>query len=198
MGKPEKKVVIIAARTPITARPWPAHRSAAWAMHSRATCRFPAFTISPSPTGSVKACMTGMSEDEFGLWAARELERAIDEIGEDNDRAFIAEPIQGAGGVIIPPATYWPEVKPYPRRTRHPVRVRRGHLRLRPHRRMVRFRHYGTKPDLMAIAKGHDVGLSADGRRDRVRRVAEVLHKRVENSTMATPIRAIRPAAPRP
>jgi len=52
-----------------------------------------------------------MSRDEFGLWAANELAKKIDELGEDNVAAFIAEPIQGAGGVIIPPDTYWPAVK---------------------------------------------------------------------------------------
>lgn len=52
-----------------------------------------------------------MSPEEFGLHTARELERTIDEIGEDKIAAFIAEPIQGAGGVIIPPDSYWPEVK---------------------------------------------------------------------------------------
>lgn len=52
-----------------------------------------------------------MSPKEFGLHIARELERKIDEIGEDKIAAFIAEPIQGAGGVIIPPDSYWPEVK---------------------------------------------------------------------------------------
>ncbi|MCT8970495.1 aspartate aminotransferase family protein [Microbaculum marinisediminis] len=52
-----------------------------------------------------------MSPEEFGVWAARELERAIDELGEDNVAAFIAEPIQGAGGVLIPPETYWPEIR---------------------------------------------------------------------------------------
>jgi putrescine aminotransferase len=51
-----------------------------------------------------------MTEDEFGLARARELEAMIDEVGEENVCAFIAEPIQGAGGVIIPPATYWPEI----------------------------------------------------------------------------------------
>ncbi|MGF1658717.1 MAG: aspartate aminotransferase family protein [Rubrimonas sp.] len=51
-----------------------------------------------------------MDEAEFGLIRARELEAAIDEIGADRIAAFIAEPIQGAGGVIIPPATYWPEI----------------------------------------------------------------------------------------
>ena len=49
--------------------------------------------------------------EEFGLQRARELEAAIDELGEDKVAAFIAEPIQGAGGVVIPPASYWPEIQ---------------------------------------------------------------------------------------
>ena len=48
--------------------------------------------------------------EEFGLTAARALEEAIEAIGEDRIGAFVAEPIQGAGGVIIPPTTYWPEI----------------------------------------------------------------------------------------
>lgn len=52
-----------------------------------------------------------MDPDTFGIQVARELEAKIDELGEENVAAFIAEPIQGAGGVIIPPETYWPEVK---------------------------------------------------------------------------------------
>ncbi|SDI37403.1 aspartate aminotransferase family protein [Aliiruegeria lutimaris] len=52
-----------------------------------------------------------MSPEEFGLMRARELEAKIAELGEDNVAAFIAEPIQGAGGVIIPPESYWPEIQ---------------------------------------------------------------------------------------
>jgi len=48
--------------------------------------------------------------DEFGIKAAQSLANKIDELGEDRVAAFLAEPIQGAGGVIIPPKTYWPEV----------------------------------------------------------------------------------------
>jgi putrescine aminotransferase len=52
-----------------------------------------------------------LSPDEFGLRAAGWLEEKILELGPDTVAAFIGEPIQGAGGVIIPPATYWPEVE---------------------------------------------------------------------------------------
>ena len=48
--------------------------------------------------------------DEFGRKAAQSLANKIDELGEDRVAAFIAEPVQGAGGVIIPPKTYWPEI----------------------------------------------------------------------------------------
>ncbi|WP_395703899.1 aspartate aminotransferase family protein [Aquabacterium sp.] len=53
----------------------------------------------------------GMSRDEFGLVAARWLEDKILELGPERVAAFIGEPVQGAGGVIIPAATYWPEVQ---------------------------------------------------------------------------------------
>lgn len=52
-----------------------------------------------------------LSEAEFGLRQARLLEQKITEIGSDKVAAFIGEPVQGAGGVIIPPATYWPEIQ---------------------------------------------------------------------------------------
>ncbi len=52
-----------------------------------------------------------MSPEEFGLARARELEKKIQELGADKVAAFIGEPIQGAGGVIVPPESYWPEIQ---------------------------------------------------------------------------------------
>ncbi|MAE37218.1 MAG: aspartate aminotransferase family protein [Pelagibacteraceae bacterium] len=52
-----------------------------------------------------------MSPEEFGLFTANKIEEKINEIGPENVAAFIGEPIQGAGGVIIPPDSYWPRVQ---------------------------------------------------------------------------------------
>ncbi len=49
--------------------------------------------------------------DAFGLEVAQELEHAINHYGVENIAGFIAEPIQGAGGVIIPPESYWPAIQ---------------------------------------------------------------------------------------
>ena len=52
-----------------------------------------------------------MTPEEFGLARARELEAKILELGEENVAAFIAEPVQGAGGVVVAPDSYWPEIQ---------------------------------------------------------------------------------------
>jgi putrescine aminotransferase len=52
-----------------------------------------------------------MSPDDFGVAMAREFEKKIEQLGAERIAAFVGEPVQGAGGVIIPPATYWPEIQ---------------------------------------------------------------------------------------
>jgi putrescine aminotransferase len=52
-----------------------------------------------------------MPAAQFGLQQARLLEEKILEIGAGRVAAFIGEPVQGAGGVIIPPDSYWPEIQ---------------------------------------------------------------------------------------
>jgi putrescine---pyruvate transaminase len=53
----------------------------------------------------------GESLEAFGLRAAKALEDEIIQLGPENVAAFAAEPVQGAGGVKIPPSTYWPAVQ---------------------------------------------------------------------------------------
>ena len=94
-----------------------------------------------------------MSPDEFGLWAANELAKKIDELGEDNVAAFIAEPIQGAGGVIVPPDMYWPAVQK--------ILDERDILFISDEvicgfgrtGNLFGFQTYDTKPDLITFAK---------------------------------------------
>ncbi len=95
-----------------------------------------------------------LDEADFGLACARELERKIDEIGVDRVAAFIAEPIQGAGGVIIPPASYWPEVQRICDDSGILLVVDEvicGFGRLGE---WFGSQHYRIRPDLMPIAKG--------------------------------------------
>ncbi|MDX1515789.1 MAG: aspartate aminotransferase family protein [Woeseiaceae bacterium] len=49
--------------------------------------------------------------EDFGLAVAQQLSQTIDDLGADRVAAFIGEPVQGAGGVVIPPNSYWPEIQ---------------------------------------------------------------------------------------
>ncbi|MEM1345946.1 MAG: aspartate aminotransferase family protein [Pseudomonadota bacterium] len=53
----------------------------------------------------------GEDPHTFGLRRAHELAETLDRLGPETVAAFIAEPIQGAGGVVIPPESYWPEIQ---------------------------------------------------------------------------------------
>lgn len=94
------------------------------------------------------------SPDEFGIWAAEQLEQKIQEIGVDKIAAFIAEPIQGAGGVIIPPKTYWPKVREILKK--YDILFVADEVICGFGRTGEWFgsQFYGNEPDLMPIAKG--------------------------------------------
>ncbi|WP_397448621.1 aspartate aminotransferase family protein [Pseudomonas sp. NA-150] len=95
-----------------------------------------------------------MTPEAFGIWAAEQLELKILEVGEDNVAAFIAEPIQGAGGVIIPPASYWPKIKEV--LARYDILFVADEVICGFGRTGEWFGsdYYDLKPDLMTIAKG--------------------------------------------
>lgn len=95
-----------------------------------------------------------MSPEEFGLWAANQLEEKILEIGVDNVGAFIAEPIQGAGGVIVPPDSYWPRMKEI--LAKYDILFVADEVICGFGRTGEWFGtdHYGLKPHMMTIAKG--------------------------------------------
>lgn len=95
-----------------------------------------------------------MTPEEFGIWAAEQLEKKILELGVDNVGAFIAEPIQGAGGVIVPPDTYWPKIKEI--LDKYDILFVADEVICGFGRTGEWFGSdfYGLKPDMMTIAKG--------------------------------------------
>ena len=100
----------------------------------------------------------GEDPDVFATRVAQSLEDRILSVGPDKVAAFIGEPVQGAGGVIIPPETYWPRIEAICRK--YGILLicdevicgfgRLGHW----------FGHqrYGITPDLIAMAKGLSSG----------------------------------------
>ena len=99
-----------------------------------------------------------LSAEEFGRASARALEERILEIGPDCVAAFIGEPIQGAGGVIIPPPSYWPEIQRIV--DRYGILLIADEVICGFGRTGAWFgsEYYGIRPDLMPIAKGMSSG----------------------------------------
>ena len=97
-------------------------------------------------------------EAELGRLVAGQLEREIVFQGPDTVAAFIAEPIQGAGGVIVPPATFWPLVREVC--DRHGVLLIADEVVTGFGRGGAMFgtRLWGVKADLWCLAKGISSG----------------------------------------
>ncbi|XDA98284.1 aspartate aminotransferase family protein [Sulfitobacter sp. LCG007] len=116
-----------------------------------------------------------MTPEEFGLARARELEEKILELGADNVAAFIGEPVQGAGGVIVPPSTYWPEIQRIC--DEHDILLIADEVICGFGRTSNWFgsQTMGIKPDIMTIAKGLSSGYVPIGGSIVCDEVAEVI-----------------------
>ena len=113
----------------------------------------------------------GEDPELFAERAAGAIEARILEVGPENVAAFIGEPVQGAGGVIIPPDGYWPRVESICRKYGILLvcdEVICGYGRLG---RWFGFQHYEIAPDLVPMAKGLSSGyqpISAVGVADHI------------------------------
>ena len=129
-------------------------------MHPQWDLPLPGFAKVPAPYwfGAKAAGYGDIDPEEFGLLIARKLEEAILEIGADRVASFSAEPIQGAGGLIFPPATYWPEVQRICRKydvLLHLDEVITGFGRTGE---WFGAQTYAIAPDIMTMAKGLSSG----------------------------------------
>ncbi len=115
-------------------------------------------------------------EAELGRIIAGQLDREIQFQGADTVAAFIAEPIQGAGGLIVPPANFWPLIREVC--NKHGVLLiadevvtgfgRSGH--------MFGTRLWGVNADLWCLAKGISSGYIPLGATAISQKVAEVFN----------------------
>ncbi len=99
-----------------------------------------------------------MDAEAFGLACAKAIEDKILEVGADKVAAFIGEPIQGAGGVIIPPANYWPEVERICRKYGILMICDEVICGFGRTGNMWGHETVGVKPDMIAMAKGLSSG----------------------------------------
>ncbi len=143
-------------------------------MHAQGDLPIPNITHIEQPY-YLENALPGESEADFGIRAAGWLEAKILELGADKVAAFIGEPVQGAGGVIIPPATYWPEIQRIV--DKYGILLisdevicafgRLGHW--------FAYEKFGYKPDLVTFAKGVTSGYVPLGGVMVGNRVAKVL-----------------------
>jgi putrescine aminotransferase len=109
LGKPDKKVIISRKNAYHGSTMAGASLGGMTPMHEQGGLPIPDITHIDQPFWWAEG--GEMSPEEFGLARARALEVEIDRLGEGRVAAFIAEPVQGAGAVIVPPETYWPEIQ---------------------------------------------------------------------------------------
>lgn len=129
-------------------------------MHPQWDLPLAGFEKVPAPYwyGARAAGYGDIGPDEFGLVIAHRLEEKILALGPERVASFSAEPVQGAGGLIFPPATYWPEVQRICRKydvLLHLDEVITGFGRTGE---WFGAETYGIAPDIMTMAKGLSSG----------------------------------------
>lgn len=152
LGKPDKKTVIARNNAYHGSTVAAASLGGMKAMHAQSGLPIPGITHIAQPYWFDEG--GDLTAEEHGIQAARALEEEIDRLGEDKVAAFIAEPVQGAGGVIVPPDSYWPEIKR--------ICAERDILFIADEvicgfGRLGRWfgsQHFDIAPDLMSMAKG--------------------------------------------
>ena len=159
MGKPEKRVVISRKNAYHGSTIAASSLGGMDEMHAQGGI-IPDIVHVEQPNWFAKRCELGkdLDREEFGRQVAQSIADKIEELGVDKVAAFIAEPIRGAGGVIVPPESYWPEVKKIC--DHYGILLVADEVICGFGRTGEWFgsNYYDLKPDLMPIAKGLSSG----------------------------------------
>lgn len=156
LGEPQRQVIISRVNAYHGATLAAASLGGMAAMHAQGGLPIPGIVHIDQPHrwAHRDGAALGLSPDEFGLVAARWLEDKILEAGPQRVAAFIAEPVQGAGGVIVPPATYWPEIQRICERYGILLASDEVICGFGRTGRWWGCETFGTRPDLITFAKG--------------------------------------------
>jgi putrescine aminotransferase len=151
-GKPEKKTFISREHAYHGSTMAAASLGGMAAMHGQGDLPLPGFVHVMPPHWYDYG--GDLSPEDFGLKAAKTVEDKILELGADKVAAFIGEPIMGAGGVLVPPDSYWPEVQRICKA--HDVLLIADEVICGFGRTGQWFGsdHLGISPDIMSMAKG--------------------------------------------
>jgi adenosylmethionine-8-amino-7-oxononanoate aminotransferase len=168
-------------KTKVISRQWGYHGTTLAAMSATGMSnywpmfepRVPGFVHIPSPYPYRYEAPAGLSQ---GVAAANELERAILREGPETVSMFIAEPVQGGGGVIVPQDDYFPRIREIC--DQYQVlfvadEVITGFGRTGS---MLALDHWGVQPDIVQFAKGITSGyfpLGGIGVRDEIAQVLD-------------------------
>jgi len=106
------------------------------------------------PTTYCYRCPFGKDYPDCNLECAEALSETIDREGEDTVAAFIAEPIHGTAGTIVPPPEYWPRVQQICNQRNILLIVDEVMTGFGRTGKNFACEHWGTKPDLMIMSKG--------------------------------------------
>ena len=136
--------------------------------------RVPGFVHIPSPYPYRYVAPDGVSP---GIAAANELEQAILREGPETVGMFLAEPVQGSGGVIVPPDDYFPRIREIC--TQYDVLLVADEVVTGFGRTGTLFglQHWGVEPDMFIFAKGITSGYFPLGGLAMTEAIAEVLDR---------------------
>ncbi|EEB84227.1 aminotransferase family protein [Roseobacter sp. GAI101] len=103
----------------------------------------------------------GAPEDNYGVWAADQIEKIILAEGPDTVGGLCLEPVTAGGGVITPPDGYWERVQEICRKYDILLHIDEVVCGVGRTGEWFGYQHYGIKPDLVTMAKGVASGYAA-------------------------------------
>jgi taurine-pyruvate aminotransferase len=99
--------------------------------------------------------------ENYGEWAANQIEEVILREGADTVGALCLEPVTAGGGVIPPPDGYWPRVQEICKKYDILLHIDEVVCGVGRTGEWFGFQHYGIQPDFVTMAKGVASGYAA-------------------------------------